>query len=440
MPSDRRIAITGLGVTSAAGIGIDALWDALNDKRPCVGSIEQFDASAFPSSIGGEIPDFSARKFVPKSYRKSVKVMARDIEIAVASAQLAFDDAGLKTRATAESDDELTLAPGRMGCNIGAGLICTDLDELGLAVTTAVTDGKFDFKKWGEEGLNNLTPLWLLKYLPNMLSCHVTIIHGLEGPSNCITCGEASGQLAIGESARYIGRGACDVAIAGGAESKVNPMGLLRQSLLKRLCESRNNEPATACRPFDADHDGTVVAEGGGLIVLEELQHARGRDAAIYATLEGFGGACDPAGLDVTTAGAGGLELAVTRAMDAAGIGPDQIAGIVTHGSGHPADDAAEAAAWHKAMGERLEEIPAVCLTGAVGQAFAGAGGMEVALAAKMLREQAVPPTVNFHTPAEGCSLSLADRTRPLEGDYVVSATYAVGGQSAAIVLKRANA
>jgi 3-oxoacyl-[acyl-carrier-protein] synthase II len=439
MASDRRIAITGLGVTSAAGIGIDALWDALCEKRPCVGTIEQFDASGFPSSIGGEIPEFSARKFVPKSYRKSVKVMARDIEIAVASAQLAFDDAGLTTRAAAESDDELTVAPGRMGCNIGAGLICTDLDELGRAVTTAVTDGRFDFRKWGEEGLNNLTPLWLLKYLPNMLSCHVTIIHGLEGPSNCITCGEASGQLAIGESGRYIGRGACDIAVAGGAESKVNPMGLLRQSLLKRLCESRNDRPETACRPFDADRDGTVVAEGGGLIILEEMAHAIGREAKVYATLDGFGGACDPAGLDVTTAGVGGMDLAITRALDAAGIGPDQLGAIVTHGSGSPGDDDAEAAAWRKAIGADIEQIPAVSLTGAVGQAFAGAGGMECALAAKIAKEGTVPPTVNFETPAEGCALWLGGESRPVTGEYVLTASYAVGGQSAAVVLKRAT-
>jgi 3-oxoacyl-[acyl-carrier-protein] synthase II len=437
MASDRRIAITGLGVTSPAGVGMDALWDALCQNRSCLGTIEQFDASAFPSSVGGEIPDFSARKFVPKSYRKSVKVMARDIEIAVAAAQLAFDDAKLVTRAAAQSDDELTSAPGRMGCNIGAGLICTDLDELGLAVTTAVTEGKFDFKKWGEEGLNNLTPLWLLKYLPNMLSCHVTIIHGLEGPSNCITCGEASGQLAVGESGRYIARGACDIAVAGGAESKVNPMGLLRQSLLNRLCTSRNNRPETACRPFDADHDGTVVAEGGGLIILEELQHALGREASIYATLEGFGGACDPAGLDVTTAGSGGMDLAITRAMDAAGIGPDEIGAVVTHGSGSPGDDDAESAAWRKAMGSRLEQVPAVSLTGAIGQAFAGAGGLECALAAKIAREGTVPPTVNFQTPAEGCTLSLAGESRPMEGEYVLSAAFAVGGQSAAVVLKR---
>ncbi|HUU21674.1 MAG TPA: beta-ketoacyl synthase N-terminal-like domain-containing protein, partial [Phycisphaerae bacterium] len=242
---ERRVAITGLGAVTPAGIGAEALWGALHEGRRCLRRIDAFDPARFPCPIGGQIDDFSARDFVPKSYRKAVKVMARDIEIAVAAADLAFRDAGLATIGT--DPEAPALASERLGCNIGAGLVCTDLDELGVALTTAVDDdGSFSLARWGRSGMTNLTPLWLLKYLPNMLSCHVTIIHGAMGPSNCITCGDASGHLAVGEATRLVARRGADAAIAGGAESKLNPMGLLRQSLLGRLCTGRNDAPTGA--------------------------------------------------------------------------------------------------------------------------------------------------------------------------------------------------
>ncbi|MBL7132637.1 MAG: beta-ketoacyl-[acyl-carrier-protein] synthase family protein, partial [Phycisphaerae bacterium] len=185
--ADRRVVITGLGAACAAGVGIEQFWQSLLDGKQCIRRIDLFDPSKFPSQIGGQMTGFSARKFVPKDYRKAVKVMARDIEIAVAAADLAVRDSGLVTRGM---EGAMTVDPKRLGCNVGSGLICTDLNELGSAVNTAAVDGKFDFKVWGSSGMENLTPLWLLKYLPNMLSCHVTIIHGAEGPSNAITCGE----------------------------------------------------------------------------------------------------------------------------------------------------------------------------------------------------------------------------------------------------------
>ncbi len=266
---ERRVAITGLGVVTPAGVGAESLWQTLLEARSCVRTIRRFDPSKFPCHIGGELEEaFSARSFVPKDYRKAVKVMARDIEIAVAAADLAFRDAGLVTAGT--GGEGSTVSSGRLGCNIGAGLICSDLNELGAAVSTAVTEGKFDLRKWGSGGMNNLTPLWLLKYLPNMLACHVTIIHAAKGPSNTITCGDASGHLTVGEAARLVARGEADVVIAGGAESKLNPMGLLRQALLRRLCTNRNDQaspgvPAVRRRGRrHRDRRGRRAADPGG--------------------------------------------------------------------------------------------------------------------------------------------------------------------------------
>ena len=431
---DRRVAITGLGVVTSAGIGAEALWAALSEGRQCITALQSFDPAAFPCRVAGEIADFSARKFVPKSYRKAVKVMARDIEIAVAAADLAVGDAGLTTRA--QDAENMTVAPARFGCNIGAGLICADLNELGEAAVTAVVDGKFDLKVWGREGLGNLTPLWLLKYLPNMLSCHVTIIHGCEGPSNAITCGAASGHLSIGEGGRWIQRGSAEAVLAGGAESKLEPIRLLRQCLLGRVCAIDDADGVTAFRPFDADHAGTVIGEGGGVVVLEEMDHARRREARVYAELVGFGAACDPAGIDLAHPTVGGLDLAVTAALRDAGISPEQVGLIVTHGTAVASEDCQEVEAWSRVMDGRLDGIPAACVTGAIGSLFAGAGSVELAAAAMALHTQTVPATVNYRTPASP-GLDLCDRARPGEFDYAVTGAFSIGGQSAACVLKR---
>lgn len=431
---DRRVAITGLGVVSPAGLGAPALWQALLDGRSSLKTIDLFDSSRFPCRIGGQLDDFSASKFVPRDYRKAVKVMARDIEIAVAAADLAFRDSGIVTKGI--DPQNLTIDPKRLGCNIGAGLICTDLDELGQAITTSLVNGTFDLKAWGSTGMNNLTPLWLLKYLPNMLSCHVTIIHDAEGPSNTITCGDASGPLAVGEATRLIMRNAADVVIAGGAESKLNPMGLLRQTMLRRLCETHNDAPAAACRPFDRDHAGTVIGEGGGLVILEELARAQSRSGKIYCEIVGFGAACDPAGIDVLSPTAGGLDLAVRKALADAGIGPSDVGLLVAQGSGVTGEDAAESAAWAAALGDAVNTIPAVAISGAVGSLFAGHGGASLAVAAMALRQQVVPPTVNFASPAEGCRLRLSGAARPASIRYAVVGSYTVGGQSGACVLK----
>ena len=434
--TERRVAVTGLGPVTPVALGAGDFWKALLEGRCGGRTIGLFDASAFPCCIGAELGDFSARSFVPKSYRKAVKVMARDIEVAVAAADLAFRDAGLTTRGTDEAAPP-TIPPKRLGCNVGAGLICADLDELGAAVTTAVTDGTFDLKAWGSAGMNNLTPLWLLKYLPNMLACHVTIIHAAEGPSNTITCGDASGLLSIGEAARWVQRGDVTAAVAGGAEAKLNPMGLLRQQLLGRLCTTRNDSPATACRPFDAQHAGTIVGEGGGLVILEDLEHAKARGAKIYAELVGFGGACDPNGIDITRGNAGGLDLAVRNALRDAGLAPSDVSALAAQGTGVPSEDAAESDAWTTALADAAFERPAFSITGATGSLYAGAGGTLLAAAALALHHQVVPPTVNFASPADGCNLLLASQPRQGELTHIVAGGFATGGQSAACVLRR---
>ncbi len=290
----RRVVITGLGAISPHGLGAPAFWNALLEGKSSVASLTRFDPASFASRVAGAIPPFKTTEFVPKSYRKATKIMARDIELAVLAADFAVRDAKLATKGVLEASGDKLLAegftrpdPARVGCNIGAGLICADLDELTQAMVQAKNpDGSFSLAKWGRSedpgktsGMDNLTPLWLLKYLPNMLACHVSIIHDTQGPSNTITCGQASAGLALAEACRTIQRGAADLALVGGCESKLHPMGLLRWSLLGRLTTASNDNPSAACRPLDATAAGTVLAEGGAVLVIEELERARQRSA-----------------------------------------------------------------------------------------------------------------------------------------------------------------
>jgi len=283
-----RVVVTGIGIVSPLGVGSRAHWEALIDGKTGVRRVAAFDASGFACQIGGEVPAFKIGDFVPKSYRKATKVMARDIELAVVAADDAFKDSGLQSQAYTQTPN---FDGRRFGCNIGAGLVSAELAELGAAMTTARSandPNRLDLGQWGKDGMTQLTPLWLLKYLPNMLACHVTIIHQLKGPSNTITCADASSHLAIGEAFRTIQRGNAELAICGGAECKLSPMGLLRQTLLGRLNVSCNDDPGRAVRPFDADAAGTALGEGAGLLILEEYDRAKNRGAKIYAELVGL--------------------------------------------------------------------------------------------------------------------------------------------------------
>ena len=280
------VVITGLGVVTPLGLTMQQTWDGLCQGRCGIAPIRAFDPAGFTCKIAGEVPDFRIRDYVPKSLRKTAKLMSRDIELAIAAAGQAFHSSGLVTRGIDEKN--VTIDPARTAINIGAGLISCDLVELAPAVAKSITNGKFDIRKWGKDGLEAVTPLWLLKYLPNMLACHIGIIHDIQGPSNTIICAEAAGQLAIGEAAQVISRSDADVALAGGGESKVNPIVMLRQCLLKRATEN-NDEPQKSCRPFDTQANGSVFGEAAAMVVLEKAESAKARGANIYAQIAGFG-------------------------------------------------------------------------------------------------------------------------------------------------------
>jgi 3-oxoacyl-[acyl-carrier-protein] synthase II len=427
----RRVVVTGIGVVSPLGIGSAAFWANLLAGKVGIGRIASFDPSGFPCQIAGEVPAFKIGDFVPRSYRKATKVMARDIELAVVAADDAFKDSGLKSSAYSETPD---FDGARFGCNIGAGLINAELNELTAAMDTARGEGNhLDLAKWGREGMTQLTPLWLLKYLPNMLACHVTIIHQLKGPSNTITCSDASSHLAIGEAYRTIQRGKADLAICGGAENKVQPMGLIRQTMLKRLTETHNDSPAGAVRPFDAEADGTALGEGGGLLILEEFERAKARGAKVYAELVGFAASQDSYSITEPEPTGHSYAQAILKALNEAQISPTAVDLHIPNGLGIPSHDRAELNGLKKVYGDKLGQVPLSLMKAQIGSLAAGSG-VEVAAAVLALHHGKIPPSVNTRNTLDGTALNVSPEAREYNVDVAVTSVFSVGGQNAALV------
>src|SRR5436305_4001160 len=287
-PSSRRTVITGLGCLNALGPTTSAFWEASLAGKCGVKPITIFDASGLPVRIAAEMPDFDFKKLIPKDardLRRSQRMMSRTVELAVVAARLAMAD-GTVDRSKIDST--------RFGCEFGSGLIAMHLAVVGDAAALSAADPPrlVDMKKWGAEGLDTIEPLWMLKYLPNMLACHVSILYDAQGPNNSITESDVASLLALGEADRILERDAADFFLVGGAESKINPLSMVRQCLFEPVSK-RNDEPEKACRPFDRNRDGLVLGEGGAVLVVEELEHAKKRGARIYAEVVGFGAAFD---------------------------------------------------------------------------------------------------------------------------------------------------
>ncbi len=432
----KRVVITGIGVICPIGIGSKTFWENLLAGKCGIGRVRGFDPSGFNCQIAGEVPDYKIGDFVPKSYRKATKVMARDIELAVVAADDAFKDAGLKSKAYTETPD---FDVKRFGCNIGAGLISCEVNEIAAAVTTSLRDddpGQIDMRKWGRDGMNQLTPLWLLKYLPNMLACHVTIVHALQGPSNTITCQEASSHLAIGEAFRTIQRGNAELAICGGGESRINPMGLVRQELLKRLNTNCNDRPDQAVRPFDSDANGTIYGEGGGLLILEEYEHAKKRGAKIYAELVGFAASQDTYSVTEPDPTGQSYAKAIENALKDAGLSPKDIDLFIPNGIGLPGSDRAELNGLRKALGPELERVAFAPIKPQI--SYLGAGsGVDAAAAALSVSTGKVPPAKNTKKIIDNQKLNVSENYREMPVKVAVNTVYSLGGQNAALVFRK---
>jgi len=412
------------------------MWAGLCAGDCGIGTITAFDPVGFNCKLAGQVPDYKIQKYVPKTHRKAIKLMSRDIELAVIAANEALVHSGLVTKGI--DPENVNIDPQRVAINLGAGFISCDLVELAPAVAASATDGKFDTRKWGKDGLELVTPLWLLKYLPNMLACHIGIIHDIQGPSNSITCAEASAHLAIAEAAQIITRGDTDIALAGGAEAKVNPMIMIRQCLLKRATSENNDEPASACRPFDTDAKGSVFGEAAGIVILENLENAQRRGAKIYAEVVGLGQSnnINPAYEHLEPDGYG-LQIAIEKAMADAQIEPKDLGLVIPHGTGIAADDLAEAKAIQAALGDAAAKTAVWPTKSMLSNTGAASGAIDLVAAVCAMADGRIPAAKNCDRKANGCNLNIVKQPQETDIRYALCCSYTYGGQTAAVVLKR---
>ena len=434
--SERRVVITGLGLVSPLGIGPEAYWAALSEGRGAVHKLTAFPVENLPNDVGGEVPDFNPKTW-PKKYSlpdpehrkaltKSMKYMARDIQLAVAAAELAFADAGLA---------EGAIDPTRIGVDLGAGLISTELDELAPAINHASQNGgAFDYRIWGRESIGQIPPIWLLKYLPNMLACHISILLDCQGPSNTITEAEAASNLAIGEASRIIARGRADLMITGGADSKIHPLSLVRMSLLEQMSHWKG-DPSGACRPFDTQRDGWVPGEGAGILVLEEREHALKRGARIHGEILGFGSGCDATpggGLDPDGIG---TEIAVNSALRDAGLAPSEVGHVNAHGAASKISDLAEARAFQRIFGGAT--VPVTALKGYMGNLVSGCGAVELIASLIGVNQGKIPQTLNCDELDPACVVDLVrGAARDTNNPTFLNTNLTRHGQAAALVVR----
>jgi 3-oxoacyl-[acyl-carrier-protein] synthase II len=422
MAERARAVLTGIGLMTPIGLGRDAFWQSLAAGRSGVKPVQSFDPSGLPVRFAGEITGFDAKQYIDRKERKSLKVMARPIQLAVAATTVALQDAKILPA---------DLDPARFGVGFGAGLIASELDELGppAHVSANCQPGVVDLKKWGSQGLTVMPPLWMLKYLPNMLACHVSILHNAQGPNNTITETDVAPLLAIGECYRIIQRGQADVMLTGGADSKVNPISMARWSLFRTLSK-RNDAPERACRPFDRQRDGVVLGEGAGVLILEELEHARKRGAAIAAEVVGFAST-----FDAKRDGAG-LARAIRLAMQQAGVTPADIDHVNAQGYSTVQEDTWEARGITEAFG-RESDVPVFAAKSYFGSLAAGSGAVELAASLLAQEHGTLPATLNYDEPDPSCPILLSREPRAVKRDYFVKVSFTEVGQCAALVVKK---
>ncbi len=417
MSCRRRVVVTGLGVVCPLGSDLATLRHALREGRSAVRPIRGFDAAALPVRIAAELDGFDARNYLDKKDRKLLKMMARVVQIAVAASRLALDDAQLKT----------PLAdPNRLSVVFGIGTIPGDPADLGPACRASFDSarGTIDLKKWGREGMAELPPMWMLNHVPNMASCHVSILHDARGPNNTITQSDVAGLLALGEAMNVIQREAADVVLAGGADTRTSVIPMIRYPMFVQVSHHQDPPWATP-RPFDRDRDGTVLGEGGCVMVLEELDHARARRARIYGELVGFA-----AGFDRGRSGQG-FSRVIHTALQRAELEADQLDQVNAHAPGTREDDAWEARALAGVS------APVVAIKSYLGNLGTGASSTELAASLVGLVEGWRPATLNHDNTDPDCPVWVARHVEAIQRDYVLKLSATEQGQCAALVVRR---
>ncbi|OAM27231.1 beta-ketoacyl-ACP synthase II [Eikenella sp. NML01-A-086] len=413
--SQRRVVVTGLGQISPVGSNVADAWQNLLAGVSGIGRITRFDAGELSAQIAGEVKDFQIGDYIGA---KEARRMDAFIHYGIAAALQAVADAGL--------DDYAALDKTRVGVNIGSGIGgLPSIEETGIVVH--------------ENGPRRINPFFIPGSLINLIAGHVTILKGYQGPSYGIVSACTTGAHCIGDAARMIQYGDADVMVAGGAEGAVCMLGVGGFAAMKAL-STRNDDPATASRPWDKDRDGFVMGEGAGVLVLEEYEHAKKRGAKIYAELAGFGMSSDAH--HITAPNAEGPALAVARALKDAGLNPSDIDYVNAHGTSTPLGDANETTALKLAFGEHAKKLVVNSTKSMTGHLLGGAGGVEAVYSVLALYHQKSPPTINiFEQDVEGgCDLDYcANVARDLPIRAAISNSFGFGGTNGTLAFKRFN-
>jgi len=417
----RRTVLTGIGLLTPLGLGTAATWEAVQAGKSGVRPIQAFDPQHLPVRIAGEVRGFDAKAFIDKENRKQIKVMARGIQLAVAAAQLALDDGKV---------DKTKLDPTRFGVEFGSGLLATELKDLATAASLCCRPPNWhvDLEKWGSEGLEQIEPLWMLKYLPNFLASHISILHNAQGPNNSITESGVSSLLALGEAHRILRRSQADFMLVGGAESKLNVLSFTRNCLFSPLSK-RNEAPEKASRPFDKGRDGLVIAEGAGVVVAEDLEHANQRGARIHGEIIGFGSAFD-LGHDGQ-----GVARAIRAALGQANLPPEAVGHVNAEGLSTPNADRAEAQGLREVFGNR--PVPVFAAKSYFGNIGAGCGVAELALSLLALEAGTLPPTLNYEEPDAACPVAVKREPEAVGNPCFLKVGFNEMGQCAAVLVRR---
>src|SRR5690348_1566162 len=408
----RRVVVTGLGIVSPVGNDLATAWGNVREGRSGIGPVTHFDASTFPTKIAGEVRDFDPAKYIPA---KDVKKMDPFIHYGIAASVQALADAGMHPH---EHDEE------RIGCAVGAGI-----GGISTIEKTSIT--------FHEGGQRKISPFFVPASIINMASGNLSIMLGLKGPNiACVTaCTTATHNLGL--AMRMIQYGDADVMVAGGAEYATTGVAM-GGFCSARAMSTRNDEPTRASRPWDKDRDGFVLADGAGVLVLEEYEHAKRRGARMYCELAGFGMSADAYHITAPSENGEGAARCMTAALKDAALNVDQIQYVNAHGTSTPAGDAAEAQAVKTCFGDAAKKVMVSSTKSMTGHLLGAAGGVEAIFSVLAIRDNVAPPTINLDNPGEGCDLDFVPHTaRQTRIDAALSNSFGFGGTNGTLVFKR---
>ncbi len=412
--SPRRVAVTGVGLVSPLGIGNAENWDGLTAGRSGLGPITRFDASRLSSRIAGEVKNFDPSLFID---RKEIKKMDTFIHYAMAAAQFAMEDSGVAV--TDENRDRFAVV---VGSGIGGLPLIEDTQ-----------------KKFVESGGNPrvISPFFITGLIVNEAGGNISIKYGLKGPNLSTATACTTGAHAVGEAYRMIQYGDADLAIAGGAESVLTPLAVGGFAVMKAL-STRNDDPVGASRPWDRERDGFVIAEGAGLVVMEEMESAKKRGARIYAELAGYGMSGDAYHIAAPSEDGDGPARVMKNCLADAGVNPEEIEYVNAHGTSTPLGDKAETLAIKAVFGEHAKRLAVSSTKSMTGHLLGAAGGLETAICALAVFHGVLPPTINYENPDPECDLDYVPNTaRPVKVRTVLSNSFGFGGTNGCLILKR---